>query len=482
MISIVIPAYNEEKYLARCLKSLKEQDYSREYEIIVVDNGSTDKTAVIAKNFGVFVIPCFDKRGVFHARKVGANAACGEIIAQADADTIYPRDWLRRIVDQFVSHPEAVAVAGRFFYSEPPAWSKIEYVLRDFVNKLTVALFGRPWLVSGATFAFRRNSFLKANGYHGLSFSADQYGIASRLRKLGRVLYDRDLHVWTSSRAVEKPFFFIFVDVLVHLNRWVTYIVRYYAAIAQGYISETRIRRIAAGTLPLGILVIFSAYGYFVPASPVFGKVYSEIRSPEKLVALTFDDGPNEPYTSEVLDILASYNVKATFFVIGKNVELYPETARRIVTEGHVLANHSYSHDANHALTDYGSKDLKLAQTTISSIVGVSPHLYRPPHGKKSPWELETVKEEGLIEVTWSVSTGELNTKSAALVAERIVRKTRPGEIILLHDGYGTDHNCAKSDKSLTVQALPLIIQRLQAEGFEFVTVPVLLNVPAYNN
>jgi peptidoglycan/xylan/chitin deacetylase (PgdA/CDA1 family) len=482
MITIVIPAYNEEKYLGRCLESLKEQDYSGEYEIIVVDNGSTDTTAEIAKSLGVVVIPCFDKKGVFNARKVGANAARGGIIAQADADTIYPRDWLRRITDQFASHPEAVAVAGRFFYSEPPSWSKIEYVSRDLINRLTVALFGKPWLISGATFAFRRRAFLKVNGYNGLSYSADQYGIAGRLSRLGKVLYNRDLHVWTSSRAVEKPFFFIFVDVLVHLNRWATHIVRYYTTIAQEYINETRIRRIAVGTLPLGMIIIFFAYGYFVPASPVFGKVYFEVRSPEKIVALTFDDGPNEPYTSEVLDILASYNIKATFFVIGENVELYPETARRIVTEGHVLANHSYSHNANHALTDYGSKDLKLAQTTISSIVGVSPHLYRPPHGKKSPWELETVKEEGLIEVTWSVSTHELNTKSAALVAERIVRETRPGEIILLHDGYGTDHNCAKSDKSLTVQALPLIIQRLQAEGFEFVTVPVLLNVPAYNN
>lgn len=87
-----------------------------------------------------------------------------------------------------------------------------------------------------------------------------------------------------------------------------------------------------------------------------------------------------------------------------------------------------------------------------------------------------------MIEVTWSVSTGELNGKSAVSVAKSIVSKTKPGEIILLHDGYGTDHNSSKSDKSLTVAVVPLVIESLQAKGYKFVTVPDLLKVPAYNN
>jgi peptidoglycan/xylan/chitin deacetylase (PgdA/CDA1 family) len=163
-------------------------------------------------------------------------------------------------------------------------------------------------------------------------------------------------------------------------------------------------------------------------------------------------------------------------------VQLYPETAKRIVAEGHVLGNHSYTHNANHALTEYGAKDLIVAEKAISDTVGVKPHLYRPPHGKKSPWELDAVKDQGMIEVAWSVSTGELNTHSYEKVADRIVDETHQGEIILLHDGYGTSHNCHQADKSLTVEALPLIIEKLQAEGYTFVTVPELLDVPAYNN
>ncbi len=230
------------------------------------------------------------------------------------------------------------------------------------------------------------------------------------------------------------------------------------------------------------VIILIAAYGYFIPASPVFGKVYYKGSSTEKVVALTFDDGPNEPYTSQVLDILDKYNLKATFFVVGKNVELYPETARRMVAEGDVIGNHSYSHTANHALTLYGSKDLEHAQLAIALVLGVTPHLYRPPHGRKSPWELYKARKLGLAEVTWSVSTGELHAKSAASVAQQIVRKTGPGGIILLHDGYGTEHNDRHADKGLTVQALPSIIEQLQAKGYRFVTVPQLLGIPAYNN
>ena len=100
MISIVIPARNEEKLLPDSLRSLKDQDYQGEYEIILADNGSTDATAAIAGEFGVRVVDCHEIKSVFYARQIGADAARGDIIAQADADTIYPRDWLRRIAQE----------------------------------------------------------------------------------------------------------------------------------------------------------------------------------------------------------------------------------------------------------------------------------------------------------------------------------------------------------------------------------------------
>jgi peptidoglycan/xylan/chitin deacetylase (PgdA/CDA1 family) len=236
----------------------------------------------------------------------------------------------------------------------------------------------------------------------------------------------------------------------------------------------------------LAFVIAFSAYGYFVPTSSVFGKVYSRENTPQKLVALTFDDGPNEPYTSQILDILKENGINATFFVIGRNVELYPEVARRILAEGSILGNHSYSHNANHAITGYGSRDLARAEKAIYAITGVDPYLYRPPHGKKTPWELESIKDDHMIEVTWSATANDqhkvafFGKPTVAQYAKEIVHNTHPGGIILLHDGFGTIHNTVKSNKSFTVEALPLIIQQLKAEGYSFVTVPELLNVPAY--
>lgn len=483
MISVVIPARNEEKFLADCLESLTNQDYGGEYEIIVADNGSTDKTVEIARNFGARVVACSEKKGVSHARQAGADAARGALIVQADADTIYPRDFLTRIVEQFTAHPEAAAVAGRFLYRDPPSWAKLEYFLRYHLSRLTLFLFGRPLLISGATLAFRRRAFLSVNGYKDITYSADQIGITGRLRKLGKILYDPNLQVLTSARSVKKPFFFIVLDVCVHLNRVAMHFAQFCLETGQQFATKTRARRIALHAMPaIMLFLLFVAYGYFVPASPVFGKVYSKGKATGQVVALTFDDGPNEPYTSKILDILAIHNVKATFFVIGKNVELYPQTAKRIAAEGHVVGNHSYSHNANHAITQYGCRDMLLAQATIFSIIGVRPRFYRPPHGKKSPWEIQAAKKLGLVEVTWTVSANELKAKSAIPLAQQIAAKADPGEIILLHDGYGTSHNCPEADKSRTVAALPLIIEQLQAKGFEFVTLPELLDIPPYND
>ena len=488
MISVVIPARNEGKHLADCLSSLQHQDYEGEYEIIVADNASTDNTVDIARSFGARVVSCSEKKSVAHTRQCGADAARGEIISQADADTIYPRFWLKKIVDQFAAHPEAVAISGRYFYKDRFIWARVEYLLRYCINRLTVILFGRPMLVSGATFAFYRQAFLSENGYKGLSYSADQYGISSRLSKLGKVLYDKNLYVFTSARSVQKPTMLIIMDILAHLSQWGIYFAKSYTGDLLQAINRTRTRRIISRLAPVPTLIILLvAYGYFVPASPVFGKVYSAGSPTQNVVALTFDDGPNEPYTSEILDILNRYDIKATFFVIGRNVELYPETARRIVAEGEVVGNHSYSHDANHAITDFGARDLERAEEVILNNIGISPHLYRPPHGKKSPWELDAVRKDGLIEVVWSVSANDQHilafwgTPTPELFAQEIVKATKPGGIILLHDGYGTTHNNAQADRSLTVKALPLIIEQLKAKGYMFVTVPELLDVPAYN-
>jgi peptidoglycan/xylan/chitin deacetylase (PgdA/CDA1 family) len=220
-------------------------------------------------------------------------------------------------------------------------------------------------------------------------------------------------------------------------------------------------------------------FGYVSPEAQVFGRVYWQADTSQKIVALSFDDGPNEPYTSAVLEVLARYGVKATFFVIGQNAKLYPETVKRMVSEGHVLGNHSYSHNANHALFD-NRADIERGEETYFSIAGVRPALYRPPHNKKSPWELAFVRGLGLTPVTWGVGTAEGQGASPEQAAREIVGKAYPGCIIAMHDGWGTNHTDPRSYKSLPAQALPEIIEGLQARGYSFVTIPELLGIEAY--
>jgi len=483
MISVVIPAHNEEKFIADCLYSLLDQDYTGEYELLVCDNCSTDRTAEIARSVGVRVISCPDKKSVFYARQVGADTAKGDIIAQADADTIYPPDWVSRIAMQFERHPKAVAVAGRFAYMDPPSWCKVEYALRNGINLLCARklTFSRPMLIAGASFAFRREPFVKGGGYEGILYGADQYGLAGRLRKFGPIVYDPKMIGFTSSRSVAKPFKTVLKDVGHHIHTWWSYWTRLIAQSAVACATRTTKRRFAtaSGTMAI-IFLAFVCYGYFVPASPVFGKVYYKGSPEEKVIALTFDDGPNEPYTSQILDVLARYDIDATFFCISKNVETYPDVARRILEEGSVIGNHSATHDANHALSEFGAKDMYIAQIQIYDILGIYPHLYRPPHGKKTPWELAEVKNQGLIAVNWSRTTNEIGIESPDDISVNIIKKVKPGDIILLHDGYGTEHNTARADKSFEVQALIEIIEALQAQGYQFVTVPELLGTYAY--
>ncbi|MBI2853788.1 MAG: glycosyltransferase [Chloroflexi bacterium] len=479
MISVVIPVLNEEKLLAECLRSLREQDFQGRYEIIVVDDGSTDRSAEIARQFGTRIVTPPTHGNVFAARDFGAKQAQGDIIAQADGDTIYPRDWLSRIEQHFSNLPEVVGVTGRFVYKEPARWGWAEAALRNVGNFFSTKIIGRPYIISGANFAFRRETFLKAGGYDLKAFGADQTGMATQLSKHGRVVFDKGLVVATSSRRFKKKTLKLIGASTVNITRGMAHFLKSFLA-ERGPRGMPALKT-SAKVVPIMALAAFLAYGYFAPGSTVFGKVYSKVKTSDKIIALTFDDGPNEPYTSEVLNILDSYGIKATFFVTGKNAELYPDTIRRMYVDGHIVGNHSYSHDANHALTSEGIVDMERGEQAIYDVIGARPRLYRPPHGKKSPWELWHVRKQNLIEINWNIATLELAGKPYTWIADQIVKKAKPGGIIDLHDGYGNEHGTAKANKSATVQALPVIISRLLDQGYTFVTVPEMLGQVPYN-
>jgi glycosyltransferase involved in cell wall biosynthesis len=227
-LSIVIPAFNEEKFLPHCLQSLKNQDYDGDFEIIVADNASTDATAAIAAISGARVVSCH-KKGVAYARQAGAAAAAGDIIIQADADTVYPRNWLSRIARHFASHPESTALAGVYIYQneEQPYWAKLEYFFKYLINQTGRLLLGRPVLISGANFAFRREAFLRTGGYRPEALYPDQWGISNSLSKVGKIAFDRTLMVSTSTRRVQRAFHLIICDIGLNVSRVFAHLVRH---------------------------------------------------------------------------------------------------------------------------------------------------------------------------------------------------------------------------------------------------------------
>ncbi|MEW2356475.1 polysaccharide deacetylase family protein [Spirillospora sp. NPDC029432] len=186
-----------------------------------------------------------------------------------------------------------------------------------------------------------------------------------------------------------------------------------------------------------------------------------------KCVALTFDDGPMTS-TSRLLDLLARDKVKATFFLVGRNVEEYPELVRREAAEGHELANHSYSHaDLGRSSQAKVAAELERTQHAIQRAAGVTPVLMRPPYGSTDRQVAAVTKRLGLAQVLWTVDPLDWQVRDSGRVERKVVGGTRNGTIVLMHDIHGT-----------TVDAVPAIIKRLAAKGYVFVTVSELYGKP----
>ena len=177
--------------------------------------------------------------------------------------------------------------------------------MRYAASMLTMALFGRTFIISGANFAFRKTAFAAVNGYEGLSYSADQYGISSRLSKKGKILYDKDLSVLTSSRRVRKPLFLILIDGCYNISSWGIYVFKCFGGSSPKPGSNKKPSKHALNRmLPLPVLIVaLAGYGYLLPAPPDSGKIADEGSLPGKVAALPHDSGPGGSCSSQVLDI-----------------------------------------------------------------------------------------------------------------------------------------------------------------------------------
>lgn len=191
----------------------------------------------------------------------------------------------------------------------------------------------------------------------------------------------------------------------------------------------------------------------------------------EKTIALTFDDGP-DPITPQLLDILADETVPATFYVLGSNVNQFPDIARRIVADGHEIANHSWSHADFIGLTDeeiLKNELLPTSQITFD-VTGVYPKTMRPPYGNLRDETIPFLDKEGWKIIGWSVDTADWDRtrNSPEEIISRALNDRHPGAIVLMHSGYVMQN---------TVLALPEIIRGLKAEGYRFARVSELLGL-----
>ena len=212
--SIVVPAYNEAGYLGSSLTSLQHQDFDGSYEIIVVDNNSTDDTAAVAASYGVRVVHEAEQ-GVCAARQRGADVSDGEFIVSVDADTVYPPDWLSTIDAQFTGSERIVAVAGPCRYENPSWWAKRFPILLFGMVAGIFALTGFVGYVSATNIAIRRSAF---PGYDlRLTQGGDEFDLLRRLRRRGKVVWDRRNIVATSARRMQRGLIYnLFVSGFVY--------------------------------------------------------------------------------------------------------------------------------------------------------------------------------------------------------------------------------------------------------------------------
>jgi len=233
-------------------------------------------------------------------------------------------------------------------------------------------------------------------------------------------------------------------------------------------------KRIGIGMALIGIIFgAFLTLCAVLPDNNVFGRVFMDSQTTQKVVALTFDDGPYSPYTEQILDILKEYNVPGTFFVVGENVEKYPELVRRMVNEGHQLGNHTYHHvDLLKLDSKTIAEEIDRTSNAITKTTGIVPHVVRPPHGFRDPVVMEIMAKRGLKVVEWSVMSKDWTNPGVEVIVDRTLKKVKNGSIILLHDGDGI---ASKASRIESVEATRRIIQTLQAQGYQFVTVDEIL-------
>ncbi len=216
-----------------------------------------------------------------------------------------------------------------------------------------------------------------------------------------------------------------------------------------------------------------AGYQSMSPQGQWWGPTFTGARRGSKQLALTYDDGPNDPDTLQLLEVLAKHDVRATFFLLGRHVRMRPDIVRELVKAGHAIGNHTDTHPL---LTFQPAARIRAqieeCQKAIAEATSKTTTLFRPPFGGRRPAVLRIAREMGLQPVMWTVTGYDWDAKSAESIEERVSQRIRGGDVILLHDG---GHLQLGADRSKTVMATERLLTRYKGQGYEFVTVPEMM-------
>lgn len=222
------------------------------------------------------------------------------------------------------------------------------------------------------------------------------------------------------------------------------------------------------------LLILFMVWASADVGSNIYLKTICKADVKDKVVALTFDDGPDEVMTEKVLDVLKKYNIQATFFLVGSKVEQYPEIVKRIFAEGHIVANHTYSHSGKFPLQSAENvrEELTKCADALQKAVGKKPKLFRPPFGVTNPIIGKAVRLLNLTAIGWSIrSLDTVEGKTREGIVHKVQDKLHPGAIVLLHD------RCADADV-----LLESIIEEALKSGYSFTSLDKMINLQVYEN
>lgn len=237
--------------------------------------------------------------------------------------------------------------------------------------------------------------------------------------------------------------------------------------------------------LTIFLIMIFIVIGLSIAIFTIFfdqavivrrGTIY-RVNAFDKVVALTFDDGPSPIWTPKVLDELKKAGLKATFFMIGEYVKRYPQIVKRAQEEGHEIENHSYDH---HVLIYYKmdelEREIKDTEEVIKNTTGQITKYFRPPKAWLTTKEKKKIREMGYKVILWTLNSKDWVTFDDKYIVKYIVHNVRPGDIILFHDGGGV-FTTEGGDRTETVKTIPRLVEKLKGKGYKFVTITELLNI-----